>query len=142
MTATLDMPVLRRPHARKPRLYAVAEPVEPEVYDDGIENTAKALAVACVEVMQGRRSAATLIRWATPQLLERIRAFAQVKSELVKTRPQALTRIHAGHTRVCHVNSSTVEATVNVISKDRHRAVALRLTSSAGRWFLSELLVI
>lgn len=143
MTAQLETLSLRKPQARSapippPRTL----PQLPDEAPDGVANIATTLAVACIEILQGRRSASTLARWATPELIERIRTFAGVKAELARTRRAPLSRIQAGTTRVCHVNVSTVEATVNIKATDRNRAVALRLKSLGGRWSMTDLVVI
>ena len=143
MTAQLDAPVIRKPHARTPHTRPIpATPRKPHPETSGVDNVVTALAVACVEILQGRRSATTLVRWATPELIDRLRTFAQVRTTLARTRPAPAKRISPGAVRVCHVGAHVVEASVNIMSADRRRAVALRLESTSGHWVLHELVII
>lgn len=143
MTAQLEAPVIRKPHARTSHTRPTpATPREPRTETSGVDNVVTALAVACVEIMQGRRSASTLVRWATPELIDRLRTFAQVRTKLARTRPAPATRISPGAVRVCHLRANVVEASVNIMSPDRRRAVALRLESTSGRWILHELVIV
>lgn len=143
MTAELITPVIKKPHARAThakRAPQVPQPVQHS--SEGIDNIVTALAVACVEILQGQRSASTLMRWATPELVERLRRFARLRHDLARTRQAPASRIAPGKARICRVNASTVEASVNIMSPDRRRAIALRLENTAGRWLLTQLVVV
>ncbi len=93
---------------------------------------AHGVGLACVEVMLGRRPAAQLARWVSPEALGPL----QERADLVR-RTGVLTharRPAARRVRVCPIDSHTVEACLVVDDGVRVRAVALRLEAHRGAW--------
>ena len=146
MTATACDTTLRisrpRPRTEQP---AAARPVIRPVAAEGADDfgtTVKALAVAVVEVLHGTRSQQTIARWVTPELLEKIRRYAQTRRTLARATPAAAAHSPAAAPRLCYVTERIVEATVILRSAQRSRAVALRLEQHKHRWMVTELVTI
>lgn len=98
---------------------------------------AHGVGLACVEVVLGRRPAAQLARWVTPQVLDSL----QESVDLVR-RAGVLTharRPAARRVRVCPVDRHTAEACLVVDDGVRVRAVALRLEAHRGAWRVTTL---
>lgn len=126
---------------------ALAERATPRVLEDVEERGAvpvtdarrfvHGVGLACLEVVLGRRPAAQLARWVTPEVLENL----QVRADLVRRtgvlaharRPAAL------RVRVCPVDSHTAEACLVVDDGVRVRALAARLEAHRGSWRVTTL---
>lgn len=93
--------------------------------------------LACVEVVLGRRPAAQLARWVTPDVLEDLQARAELVRRtgvLAHARRPAARRV-----RVSPVDAHTAEACLVVDDGVRVRAVAARLEAHRGAWRLTTL---
>jgi hypothetical protein len=128
------------------------------------------VAVAGVETLAGIRPLAQLARWVTPEVYDALGRRAALTERGRRAREPAGDRPRlgsgragsdGGHTgssrggpgdavvhrpsvrrvRACVVSEHAVEASVVVAHADRVRAVAVRLTRSAGRWRASALVI-
>ncbi|MBO3101356.1 Rv3235 family protein [Cellulomonas fengjieae] len=99
---------------------------------------ARAVALAALEVLSGRRSVAQLARWLTPGVYEPLQVRAGLTQRVVGTpagtRPPVVRR-----SRACRVEAHVVEATVVADDGVRVRAVALRLEGHRGAWRVTAL---
>jgi hypothetical protein len=135
ITATARIAVLR---ASDRSLVADAddEPGPPPEGDPTV--VARAIALASLEVLHGRRSVAQLARWLTPGVYESLQVRAGLTQRVLGTdavvRPPMIRRA-----RSCRVGSHSMEATVVADHGDRVRAVALRLEGHRGSWRVTAL---
>ena len=98
---------------------------------------AHGVGLACVEVVLGRRPAAQLARWVTPQVLDSLQeraAMVRRAGVLAHARRPAARRV-----RVCPVDPHAAEACLVVDDGVRVRAVALRLEAHRGAWRVATL---
>jgi len=99
---------------------------------------ARAIAVASLEVLAGRRSVAQLARWLTPVVYESLYVRAGLTQRVVGTsgvtRPPVVRRARASR-----VGSHALEASVVADDGTRVRAVALRLEGHRGVWRVTAL---
>ncbi|WP_315097587.1 Rv3235 family protein [uncultured Cellulomonas sp.] len=99
---------------------------------------ARAIALASLEVLSGRRSVAQLARWLTPGVFESLQVRAGLTQRVLGTtggsRAPVLRRA-----RSCRVGSHVLEATVVADDGSRVRAVALRLEGHRGAWRVTAL---
>ena len=111
----------------------------PRPLPDGDPSTvARAVALASLEVLAGRRSVAQLARWLTPGVYESLQVRAGLTQRVLGTsggtRPPVIRR-----TRACRVDSHVLEATMVADDGVRVRAVALRLEGHRGAWRVTAL---
>ena len=99
---------------------------------------ARTIALAALEVLAGRRSAAQLARWLTPGVLRLApgprRPHAARARRRRDGRPPVIRRA-----RVCRVGPHVLEASVVADDGARVRAVALRLEGHRGAWRVTAL---
>lgn len=99
---------------------------------------ARAIALASLEVLTGRRSVAQLARWLTPGVYETLQVRAGLTQRVLGTdrvvRPPTIRRA-----RSCRVGPHAMEATVVADHGARVRAVALRLEGHRGSWRVTAL---
>jgi hypothetical protein len=105
--------------------------------DPGV--VARAVALASLEVLAGRRSVAQLARWLTPGIYESLQVRAGLTRRVLGaasdgTRPPTVRRA-----RTCRVGAQVLEATVVADDGVRVRAVALRLEAHRGSWRVTAL---
>ncbi|TQS42894.1 Rv3235 family protein [Cryptosporangium phraense] len=98
---------------------------------------ARALVLALLEVLSGRRPVQQLRAHLTEDAYHRLagrlqRARAGVRS--TPYRPRNRTRIHLGRTLLCEPADGVAEVTVLADVGTRTRAVAIRLEGLDGRW--------
>lgn len=98
------------------------------------EATCATLARAVVEVLAGSRPPAQLVRWLSADvhagLVRRAAHAARLREGAVPLHRAVTVR----RVRVCHPAPGTVEAAVVVVTRERVRAVAVRLEGLDGRW--------
>lgn len=111
--------------------------------DSRIAATATSLAVACLEIFAGIRRSESISRWVDRRLLEKIDQRAQLRAEVAPTKPfgelGAKRTLQAGNARVCRVTGTIAEVTVIVRTRNRFRAVAIRLELLTTRWTMTAL---
>lgn len=112
--------------------------------DEGrIAATATSLAVACLEIFAGIRRSDSISRWVDRTLLDKIDQRAQLRAEVAPAKPigelGASRTLQAGNARVCRVTESVAEVTVVVRTRNRFRAVAIRLELLTTRWTMTAL---
>ncbi len=120
-----------------PRLPSTQIPPVVQRSEDPLPNPnawAKQLAVAAVDVMEGRREIRSIQRWMTPEVRRQIQAAATQR----RGRGGSLPAI-AMAARTYRVNPDTAEFAVTVWDQERARAVAGRLVRLRERWHLTEL---
>jgi len=107
-------------------------PVEPDPSTDA-PALARAIALAVVEVLAGRRPVAQLARWLQPAVYERVRMRAELTVRVLgpatAARPPVVRRA-----RTYALEPHGLEASVVVDDGTRVRAVALRLEPRRGGW--------
>ena len=106
---------------------------------DGDPSTvARAVALASLEVLAGRRSVAQLARWLTPGVYGSLQVRAGLTQRVLGTsggtRPPVVRR-----TRACRVDAHVLEASLVADDGVRVRAVALRLEEHRGAWRVTAL---
>ena len=111
----------------------------PRPLPDGDPSTvARAVALASLEVLAGRRSVAQLARWLTPGVYESLQVRAGLTQRVLGTtggtRPPVIRR-----SRACRVDSHVLEASLVADDGVRVRAVALRLEAHRGAWRVTAL---
>jgi len=111
----------------------------PRLLPDGDPSAiARAVALASLEVLAGRRSVAQLARWLTPGVYESLQVRAGLTQRVLGTtggtRPPVIRR-----SRACRVDSHVLEATLVADDGVRVRAVALRLEGHRGAWRVTAL---
>lgn len=99
---------------------------------------ARAIALASLEALAGRRSVAQLARWLTPGVYQTLQVRAGLTQRVLGTtggtRAPAIRR-----TRACRVDPHVVEASMVADDGARVRAVALRLEEHRGAWRVTAL---
>ena len=120
-------------------LVVEADDDAPRPLPDGDPSTvARAVALASLEVLAGRRSVAQLARWLTPGVYESLQVRAGLTQRVLGTsggtRPPVIRR-----TRACRVDSHVLEASMVADDGVRVRAVALRLEGHRGAWRVTAL---
>lgn len=120
-------------------LVTEADDDAPRPLPDGDPATvARAVALASLEVLAGRRSVAQLARWLTPGVYESLQVRAGLTQRVLGTtgggRPPAIRR-----SRACRVDSHVLEASLVADDGVRVRAVALRLEGHRGSWRVTAL---
>lgn len=94
---------------------------------------ARTIALAALEVLAGRRSAAQLARWLTPGVYDSLQVRAgltqRVLGDARNGRPPVIRRA-----RACRVGTHALEASVIADDGARVRAVAIRLEGHRGAW--------
>ena len=135
-TAASRIAVLR---ASDRSLVLEADDDAPRLLPDGDPTTvARAVALASLEVLAGRRSVAQLARWLTPGVYESLQVRAGLTHRVIGTstgtRPPVIRRA-----RACRVDSHVVEASMVADDGSRVRAVALRLEGHRGAWRVTAL---
>lgn len=128
-------PAVRTPVHREPRHAPAAAPADRAEF---LRTTVQSLAVAVVEVLTGARSSGSVARWIAPELYERIRTHATLRQDLARAVAPRGRVFTAGTPRLCTISDTVVEASVVVRGTRRHRAVAMRLEHSRGRWHVTE----
>jgi len=131
VTASARIAVLRASD-RSPM--AEVDDDEPGTLPDGDPAVvARTIALAALEVLAGRRSAAQLARWLTPGVLDSLQVRAglthRVLGDAATGRPPVIRRA-----RACRVGSHVLEASVVADDGTRVRAVAVRLEGHRGAW--------
>ncbi|GEK21601.1 Rv3235 family protein [Cellulomonas xylanilytica] len=111
----------------------------PRVPPDGDPATvARAVGLASLEVLAGRRSVAQLARWLTPGVYESLQVRAGLTQRVLGTsggaRPPVIRRA-----RACRVDPQVLEASLVADDGVRVRAVALRLEGHRGAWRVTAL---
>ncbi|KQS99812.1 Rv3235 family protein [Cellulomonas sp. Leaf395] len=111
----------------------------PRQLPDGDPATvARAVALASLEVLAGRRSVAQLARWLSPGVYESLQVRAGLTQRVLGTsggtRPPVIRRA-----RACRVDSHVLEASLVADDGARVRAVALRLEGHRGGWRVTAL---
>ncbi|MGC0249701.1 Rv3235 family protein [Pseudactinotalea sp. Z1748] len=94
---------------------------------------AATLARATVEVLQGQRPPAQLIRWMDADLWAALNRRALLGVQ-VAGRPDRPAQVRPRRVHGCAVSATTWEFSVVLHDGDRMRAVALRLEVLRGRW--------
>ncbi|WP_051682000.1 Rv3235 family protein [Cellulomonas sp. HZM] len=94
---------------------------------------ARAVGLAAVDVLAGRRPVAQLARWVTPGVYEAIQRRAVLTSRARHGRVAARTSIVRA-VRACAIDEHVHEASLVVDDGTRVRAVALRFESHRGSW--------
>lgn len=135
-TATGGVAVLR---VTDRSLVMEADDDSPRLLPEGDPTTvARAVALASLEVLAGRRSVAQLARWLTPGVYESLQVRAGLTQRVLGTtgegRPPAIRR-----SRACRVDSHVLEASLVADDGVRVRAVALRLEGHRGSWRVTAL---
>jgi len=122
---------VRRASDRSPM--AEIDDDEPGALPDGDPAVvARTIALAALEVLAGRRSAAQLARWLTPGVLDSLQVRAGLTHRVLGGaigRPPVIRRA-----RACRVGSHVLEASVVADDGTRVRAVAVRLEGHRGTW--------
>ncbi len=99
---------------------------------------ARAVALASLEVLAGRRSVAQLARWLTPGVYATLQVRAGLTQRVLGpdrgVRPPVIRRA-----RACRIDPHVLEATVVADHGARVRAVALRLEGHRGAWRVTAL---
>ncbi|WP_456788010.1 Rv3235 family protein [Cellulomonas sp. P5_C5] len=99
---------------------------------------ARAVGLASLEVLAGRRSVAQLARWLTPGVYETLQVRAGLTQRVLGTsggtRPPVVRRA-----RACRVDPHVLEASLVADDGVRVRAVALRLEGHRGAWRVTAL---
>lgn len=116
-----------------------ADDETPRLLPDGDPATvARAVALASLEVLAGRRSVAQLARWLTPGVYESLQVRAGLTQRVLGTsgggRPPSIRR-----SRACRVDPQVLEASLVADDGLRVRAVALRLEGHRGSWRVTAL---
>jgi len=131
LTASARIAVLRASD-RSPM--AEVDDDEPGPVPDGDPAVvARTIALAALEVLTGRRSAAQLARWLTPGVLDSLQVRAGLTQRVLggvgTGRPPMIRRA-----RACRVGPLVLEASVVADDGERVRAVAVRLEGHRGAW--------
>ncbi|WP_456826403.1 Rv3235 family protein [Cellulomonas sp. P5_E12] len=132
LTASARIAVLRASD-RSPM--AEVDDDEPGPLPDGDPAVvARTIALAALEVLTGRRSAAQLARWLTPGVLDSLQVRAGLTQRVLgggvgTGRPPVIRRA-----RACRVGPLVLEASVVADDGTRVRAVAVRLEAHRGAW--------
>lgn len=131
LTASARIAVLRASD-RSPM--AEVDDDEPGPVPDGDPAVvARTIALAALEVLTGRRSAAQLARWLTPGVLDSLQVRAGLTQRVLggvgTGRPPMIRRA-----RACRVGPLVLEASVVADDGARVRAVAVRLEGHRGAW--------
>lgn len=100
----------------------------------------RAVAVAALEVMAGTRPAAQLLRWTTPEIVDKLRRRSGVlQQRRLLEPPQA--PVHATHRhsevlrqRVCHVTEGVYEVALVIRDDARTRALVIRAERPELAW--------
>ncbi|GAA0226423.1 Rv3235 family protein [Cryptosporangium japonicum] len=95
---------------------------------------ARALVLALLEVLSGRRPVRQLRPHLTEEAYERLSGRLHRASGASGHRPRPRTRIHVGRTLVCEPADGIAEITVLARVGSRTRAIAVRLEGLDGRW--------
>lgn len=99
---------------------------------------ARTIALAALEVLAGRRSAAQLARWLTPGVFDSLQVRAGLTQRVLGrtgiARPPVIRRA-----RTCRVEPYVLEASVVADDGARVRAVAVRLEGHRGAWRVTAL---
>ncbi|UZN01880.1 Rv3235 family protein [Cellulomonas sp. S1-8] len=98
---------------------------------------AHGVGLACVEVVLGRRPAAQLVRWVTPDVLGSLHDRADLVRRAGVLRHAR--RPTARRVRVCSVDAYTAEVCLVVDDGVRVRAVAMRVEAHRGAWRVTTL---
>jgi hypothetical protein len=99
---------------------------------------ARAVALASLEVLAGRRPVAQLARWLTPGVYGSLQARAGLTQRVLGT--SGVTRQPVvRRTRACRVDAHVLEASLVADDGVRVRAVALRLEEHRGAWRVTAL---
>ncbi|MFE7631197.1 Rv3235 family protein [Kocuria sp. NPDC057446] len=155
------VPERRRPAAGPPaRRVRPAPPTAPGGYTWGatrvlghdaedelgrVTALARSIGQAAVEVLGGSRPAAQLIRWTTPEIVERFQQRAEMLRLLQeqfegKAALQELHRNpHVRRCRVCRVDVGVYEVALVIVEPRRSRAVAMRVERLGRGWGVTQL---
>lgn len=106
--------------------------------DPAAIDSARALAVALMEVLYGLRPVTRLRTWVSPELAERLVAHQQLRARLQGSPAGTSSTFRHGTASLTQVGPDAVEAAVVVHTGARTRAVALRLQRRGGRWKVVE----
>ncbi|TXH41940.1 MAG: 3-hydroxyacyl-CoA dehydrogenase [Actinobacteria bacterium] len=93
------------------------------------EHATRAITLAVLEVLAGRRPARQLNKWVSNAVAARVRAQATVGSGPVGRRPPRVGSVHCQQPI-----DGIVESTLIVWEEGRCRAIAVRLEGLDGRW--------
>ncbi|WP_349828687.1 Rv3235 family protein [Brevibacterium litoralis] len=129
------------PAATGPVASAAGSP-PPDDHDGFLETAVRSLVVALLQVRSGERAAASIARWVSPELLDRLRTHATLRQELARGAPPHDQSTRPGVPRLCHVDKGIVEASVVLRGARRARAAALRLEYGRGRWTVTRFLCV
>lgn len=118
--------------------------VEEDAADrERIAATATSLAVACLEILSGARRSESIARWVDRELLAKIDHRAQLRAEVAPSNPVRdlgpARVLQPGRAQVCRVTDDVAEVTVIVRTRNRFRAVAIRLELLTTRWTMTAL---
>lgn len=123
----------------------VLVPVEPAAVapagssDDALpdpEETARALGLCVAEILSGTRDVDSIARWITEEVQRHLqhRAAMAGRARSLARRPAGRPVMRVGSVLVCRPCTDVAEATVVVHTRNRARAVAIRLEVHRGRW--------
>ncbi len=100
------------------------------------DDVAGALGLCVAEILTGAREVDSIARWITDDVHRHLqhRAALAARARSLGRHARARPLLRVGSVLVCHVTEGVAEATVVVLTRNRARAVALRLEDRQGRW--------
>ncbi|KAA9395584.1 hypothetical protein FCK90_00720 [Kocuria coralli] len=117
-----------------------AQDLRPGTERERVTALTRAVTVAALEVLAGTRTAGQLLRWTTPEIVEKLRRRAELLQQRRTHEPSntALQGVYRHsevvRQRVCHVADGVYEVALVVRDDARTRAVVLRAERPEQAW--------